>query len=63
MTSADSTSPESTGITRIAVQGYKSLRSRQELEIRPLTIVAGVNSAGKSSAMQPLLLLKQTLDT
>ena len=46
------------GIERIVVEGYKSLRTRQEIEIRPLTVLAGVNSSGKSSAMQPLLLLK-----
>lgn len=51
------------GIERIVVEGYKSLRTRQEIEIRPLTVLAGVNSSGKSSAMQPLLLLKQTLET
>lgn len=50
------------GITRISVEGYKSLRTRQELEIRPLTVIAGVNSSGKSSAIQPLLLLKQTIE-
>jgi hypothetical protein len=32
------------------------------MEIRPLTILAGANSSGKSSMMQPLLLLKQTLE-
>jgi hypothetical protein len=51
------------GISRIIVEGYKSLRARHEIAIRPLTVLAGVNSAGKSSAMQPLLLLKQTLET
>lgn len=50
------------GITRIIVEGYKSLRSRHDIAIRPLTVLAGVNSSGKSSAMQPLLLLKQTLE-
>lgn len=50
------------GITQLTVEGYKSLRTRHEIEIRPLTILAGVNSSGKSSALQPLLLLKQTLD-
>lgn len=54
---------ESHGIDRVTVEGYKSLRTRQEIEIRPLTVLAGVNSSGKSSAMQPLLLLKQTLET
>jgi hypothetical protein len=51
------------GIDRVTVEGYKSLRTRQQIEIRPLTVLAGVNSSGKSSAMQPLLLLKQTLET
>jgi len=54
---------DSKGITSISVVGYKSLRDKCKLEIRPLTILAGANSSGKSSAMQPLLLLKQTLDT
>jgi predicted ATPase len=50
------------GITRIAVEGFKSIARRQEIEIAPLTILAGANSSGKSSIMQPLLMLKQTLD-
>jgi len=50
------------GITRIAVEGFKSIAKRQEIEIRPLTILAGANSSGKSSIMQPLLMLKQTLE-
>jgi hypothetical protein len=50
------------GISRISVCGYKSLMSEQEVEIRPLTILAGANSSGKTSIMQPLLLLKQTLE-
>jgi len=50
------------GITRIAVEGFKSIAKRQEIEIAPLTILAGTNSSGKSSIMQPLLMLKQTLE-
>src|ERR1700689_1271579 len=50
------------GITRIAVEGFKSIAKRQEIEIAPLTILAGANSSGKSSIMQPLLMLKQTLE-
>ena len=46
----------------ISVVGYKSLVNKQRMEIRPLTILAGANSGGKSSIMQPILLLKQTLD-
>lgn len=52
----------SRGITKIAISGFKSLRDRSEIEIRPLTILAGANSSGKSSIMQPLLLMKQTLE-
>lgn len=50
------------GITSITVAGYKSISQEQRIEIRPLTILAGANSSGKSSIMQPLLLLKQTLE-
>ena len=50
------------GITAISVQGFKSLANESQIEIRPLTILAGANSSGKSSIMQPLLLMKQTLE-
>ena len=50
------------GITEIAASGYKSIVRRQSIEIGPLTILAGANSSGKSSIVQPLLLLKQTLE-
>jgi len=50
------------GVTRISVSGFKSISQEQAIEIRPLTILAGANSSGKSSMMQPLLLLKQTLE-
>ncbi len=49
-------------LTKIGVGGFKSLRDDQAVELRPLTILAGANSAGKSSLLQPLLLLKQTLE-
>lgn len=50
------------GITKIAVKGFKSIAEEREIDIRPLTILAGANSSGKSSIMQPLLMLKQTLE-
>ncbi|MBP7053815.1 MAG: DUF3696 domain-containing protein [Phycisphaerae bacterium] len=49
-------------ITKIAVRGFKSIADEQEIELRPLTLLAGANSSGKSSIMQPILLLKQTLE-
>jgi len=33
------------------------------VEIRPLTVLAGAHSSGKSSIIQPLLLMKQTLES
>src|SRR5215831_5829541 len=49
-------------ITSLSVSGFKSIVDEQTIEIRPLTLLAGANSSGKSSIMQPLLLLKQTLE-
>ncbi len=43
------------------VQGFKSHRAGSRVDLRALTLLAGANSSGKSSVMQPLLLLKQTL--
>jgi predicted ATPase len=49
-------------ISKIAVRGFKSISDEQQIELRPLTLLAGANSSGKSSIMQPILLLKQTLE-
>ena len=51
------------GITEIAVQGFKSLYEERRIAVRPLTILAGANNSGKSSIMQPLLMMKQTIET
>ncbi len=50
------------GITRLTVCGFKSIRQECSIDIAPLTILAGANSSGKSSMLQPLLLIKQTLE-
>ena len=49
-------------ISKIAVRGFKSIADEQQIELRPLTLLAGANSSGKSSLMQPVLLLKQTIE-
>lgn len=46
----------------LSVAGYKSLYHEQTVKIAPLTILAGANSSGKSSFMQPFLLIKQTME-
>jgi predicted ATPase len=53
---------ETQGITKISVCGYKSIKDECSIDIYPLTILAGANSSGKSSIIQPLLLMKQTLE-
>lgn len=45
-----------------SVAGYKAISDEVHVPIRPLTVIAGANSSGKSSFMQPFLLLKQTVD-
>jgi hypothetical protein len=50
-------------LSSIGIEGFKSIRDRHDVELRQLTILAGANSTGKSSLMQPLLLLKQTVDS
>jgi len=50
-------------LARISVEGFKSINEKQTLELAPVTVLAGANSAGKSSMLQPLLLLKQTLES
>jgi predicted ATPase len=46
----------SSHLTRISVKGFKSIREA-EVELKPLTVLLGSNSAGKSSIIQALLLL------
>lgn len=53
---------EPRSISSLSVAGFKSISQEQSIEIKPLTILAGANSSGKSSIIQPLLLLKQTLE-
>jgi len=47
-------------IERITVDGFKSLR-KVSIEIKPLTVLIGLNSSGKSSILQLLQTLKQTM--
>jgi hypothetical protein len=46
----------------LTVGGFKSIRDPTSIELRPLTLLCGANSSGKSAFMQPLLLVKQTLE-
>jgi predicted ATPase len=50
------------GFTAIGVSGFKCFAEETRIQLGSLTILAGANSSGKSSIMQPLLLMKQTLE-
>jgi hypothetical protein len=59
---SDESTKEAEAVSCLKVAGFKSIREEHSIELRPLTVLAGANSAGKSSIMQPFLLLKQTLE-
>lgn len=44
----------------ITLKNYKSFKDETTIEVKPLTILCGVNSSGKSSIMKSLLMLKQS---
>ncbi len=48
-------------ITKWKLFNFKSIREQTELELGPLTIFAGANSSGKSTFIQSVLLVAQTL--
>jgi predicted ATPase len=60
--SAPDQAAKSFGFTAIGVSGFKSFVEETRIQFGSLTILAGANSSGKSSIMQPLLLMKQTLE-
>ncbi len=47
---------------KLSIQNFKSIEKLENFELKPLTILSGNNSSGKSSFIQLLLILKQTLD-
>ncbi len=50
-------------LVSVAVERFKSYRAHTRLDLKPLTVLVGRNNSGKSTMMQALLLLKQTLET
>ena len=46
---------------RWSIRNFKSFKNSSALEFAPITLLAGSNSSGKSSLIQSILLLKQTL--
>ena len=48
---------------KLTIEGYKSIGEARSVDLKGLTILSGANSSGKSSFMQPLLLIKQTIES
>ena len=50
-------------ITSIRVQNFKCFRDSGPVKVAPVTMIFVRNNAGKSTLLQSLLLLRQTLDS
>lgn len=49
-------------LSSIRLQNFKCIADSGKLDLAPITVFAGVNSSGKSSVIQALLLMKQTTE-
>lgn len=49
-------------LNSISLEKFKAFADLQNMEIKPLTVLCGVNSGGKSSILKSLLLLKQSYE-
>ena len=50
-------------LRRVRLQNFKCIEDSQDISLAPLTVIFGRNNTGKSSILQSLLLLCQTLDS
>jgi hypothetical protein len=48
-------------ITKYEIENFKAFASKQTLKFAPITLIYGPNSSGKSSVIQSLMMLKQTM--
>jgi len=46
---------------KISIHNFKTIKDLVNLDIRPLNIISGANSSGKTSLIQFILMLKQTI--
>ena len=49
-------------ITQLRAQNFKSWQNTGRLQLAPLTGLFGANNSGKTSILQVLLMLKQTVE-
>jgi hypothetical protein len=48
-------------LKRWSIENFKSFAGRTDISLAPITVFAGANSSGKSTIIQSMLLLKQTI--
>lgn len=49
-------------LTGMRLQNFKAWRDTGDLQLAPITVIFGANSTGKTSLLQALLLMKQTVE-
>src|SRR5712692_10275816 len=49
--------------TQLRINNFKAWKGEHRVELAPLSLILGTNSAGKTSLLQMLLLLKQTAES
>lgn len=49
-------------LTQIEIENFKGIGSRQRIDLRPITLLFGPNSAGKSTILQALHYLREILE-
>lgn len=49
-------------LRELNISGFKAFSEWERIKIRPITLIYGPNSSGKSSILQSILLLKQSID-
>ncbi len=50
-------------ITRISLENFKGFKTLNNMKIKPVTVLCGTNSCGKTSLLQSILLMRQTLES
>lgn len=50
-------------LENISLENFKGFKNLDNMKVKPITILCGTNSCGKTSILQSILLLKQTLES
>jgi predicted ATPase len=62
MNTQDNATNRQTGITSITIENFKGISASVTIPLRPITLLFGANSAGKSTILQALHYVRELLD-